>query len=128
MQPAKLNQLRSEVTEIVNDEIRGNVDHPSHYNQPGRKECIEEMRERFGDLAVYWFCTLSAFKYDYRKGNKEGNSEDQDSAKLEWYEEYGSDLKNNLTVSDCLKALAPWDERLASCKEALNCESISKSD
>ena len=112
----------------MNDDIRGNVEHPSHYNQPGKKECIEEMRERFGDLAVYWFCILSAFKYDYRKGNKDGNSEDLDVAKLEWYEEYGSNLKDNLTVNDCLKALAPWDERIANCKEVLNRGSIPKPD
>jgi len=24
-----------------------NVNHPSHYNQPGKKECIVEMYEKF---------------------------------------------------------------------------------
>ena len=32
------------------------VNHPSHYQQEGRKECIVEMRERFGDRIVAIFC------------------------------------------------------------------------
>lgn len=69
-----------------------NVNHPSHYNQPGKKECIVEMREQFGDVATYWFCRLNAYKYRYRAGNKEGNSSEQDIAKAEWYEAYAEDL------------------------------------
>ena len=31
------------------------VNHPAHYNIPGRKECIEEMIDRFGVEAVISF-------------------------------------------------------------------------
>lgn len=93
-------------------EVKRNVDHPAHYNQPGKKECIEEMREQFGDLAVYWFCKLNAFKYNYRSGNKEGNSAEQDAAKAEWYNNYGDCLADTLTSTDIGKALAPWEGQL----------------
>ena len=99
--------------------IRKNVDHPSHYNQPGKNECIEEMRELFGDLAVYWFCKLSAFKYNYRSGNKEGNSAEQDIAKADWYLVYGENLIPSMTVADVGLALAPWDELLHRVQESI---------
>lgn len=96
----------------MDDTIKKNVDHPSHYNQPGKKECIEEMRELFGDLAVYWFCKLNAFKYNYRSGNKDGNSAEQDTAKADWYHNYGENLIPSMTAADIGMALAPWDELL----------------
>ena len=61
------------------------VNHPSHYNQPNRKECIEEMRDKFGDEVVAVFCLTNAYKYLYRAGEKEGNSKGQDIAKAKWY-------------------------------------------
>lgn len=96
----------------MDKDIQKNVDHPSHYNQPGKQECIVEMRESFGDLAVYWFCKLNAFKYNYRSGNKEGNSAEQDTAKAIWYNNYGDNLIDDMTATDVCKALAPWDELL----------------
>lgn len=96
----------------MDESIRKNVDHPSHYNKPGKKECIEEMRERFGDLAVYWFCKLNAFKYNYRDGDKEGNSAEQDAAKARWYDNYGDGLIGRMTVTDIGQALAPWESQL----------------
>ena len=96
----------------MDESIKKNVDHPSHYNKPGKKECIEEMRERFGDLAVYWFCKLNAFKYNYRDGDKEGNSAEQDAAKAEWYDNYGDGLVGSMKATDIGRALAPWDEQL----------------
>ena len=59
-----------------------NVNHPAHYNQPGRKECIEEMIEKFGIEPVRIFCLLNAYKYDYRHRFKGGK---EDIAKAEWY-------------------------------------------
>lgn len=59
------------------------VDHPAHYNVPGRKECIEEMIEIYGPSAVYMFCTLNAYKYNYRAGHKD--NKEQDEAKAVWY-------------------------------------------
>ena len=92
----------------MDNEIEKNVNHPSHYNQEGKKECIVEMREQFGDLAVYWFCKLNAYKYAYRAGSKEGNSEEQDKAKIAWYEEYARQMHQSVMLPDIMKALNPW--------------------
>lgn len=68
------------------------VDHPAHYIQPGRRECIEEMRIVFGDDAVRQWCIMTAYKYRYRAGNKENNSAEQDHSKAEWYLDYATEL------------------------------------
>ena len=101
----------------MDESIKKNVDHPSHYNQPGKKECIEEMRDQFGDLAVYWFCKLNAFKYNYRGGSKEGNSAEQDTAKADWYDSYGDKLANTMSATDIGKALTPWEGQLRSAQK-----------
>ena len=62
-----------------------NVDHPSHYNQPGKKECIDEMVEKFGLEVVASFCLMNAYKYLYRAGEKVDNPKEQDIAKAKWY-------------------------------------------
>lgn len=67
------------------------VNHPAHYQKNG-KECIEVMEEQFGPKAVYWFCILNAFKYQWRAGAKEGNSYQQDLAKAKWYDEYAKKI------------------------------------
>jgi hypothetical protein len=69
------------------------VNHPAHY-QRGGKECIEVMEEEFGPRAVYWFCLLNSFKYNWRAGFKDGNSKEQDLAKAKWYREYAIKLFN----------------------------------
>jgi len=96
----------------MDESIERNINHPAYYNQPGKKECIEEMRDQFGDLAVYWFCKLNAFKYNRRKGFKEGNNAEQDAAKAKWYDSYSDRLTDNMTTTDIGKALAPWEEQL----------------
>lgn len=58
------------------------VNHPKHYNIPGRKECIEEMIDKFGAEKVKSFCELNAYKYEYRHELKNG---DEDLKKAEWY-------------------------------------------
>ena len=87
---------KSDNTEQVNhpeqNEIEKNVCHPSHYSQDGRRECIEEMRVVFGDEAVREWCILTAYKYMYRAGNKSGNSEEQDRAKMAWYLDYAEKM------------------------------------
>lgn len=61
------------------------VNHPAHYNIPGRKECIEEMIDKWGsELTAIW-CEMTAYKYEYRAGLKDGNSKEQDTAKRDWY-------------------------------------------
>ena len=69
-----------------------NVNHPSHYNQPGKKECIVEMHERFGYLAVVIFCALNVYKYLYREGHKDDAA--QDVSKAEWYLQHASTILN----------------------------------
>lgn len=70
------------------------VNHPNHYNIAGRKECIEEMRDIFGDEQVKIFCKLNAHKYRYRAGAKEGNTIEQDLKKAKWYDDYAKKLSN----------------------------------
>ena len=69
------------------------VDHPSHYQQDGRRECIVEMEEVFGVQNTAIWCMMTAFKYLYRKGRKEGNSAEQDIDKANWYMEHVDYLK-----------------------------------
>ena len=70
------------------------VIHPEHYNTVGRKECWTEMIEIFGDSqsdiilgeeAVIIFDMMSAYKYWYRAGEKDGNPKEQDLAKIDNY-------------------------------------------
>lgn len=68
------------------------VNHPDHYNVPGKKECIEEMRDKYGDEAVIHFCMLSAYKYQYRAGIKEVKTKEEDLAKAQWYLKYAETL------------------------------------
>ena len=63
-------------------ELEERVNHPAHYKQEGRKECIEEMLDKFGVEAVKHFCLLNAFKYMYRRDAKGGA---EDIAKANWY-------------------------------------------
>lgn len=64
------------------------VNHPEHYNIDGRRECIVEFEEQFGVKNVAVFCYMTAAKYLYRLGNKDGHSADEDIAKAEWYFKY----------------------------------------
>ena len=68
------------------------VNHPAHYNIPGRKECIDEMVDKFGIVAVRHFCLLNAYKYDYRHALK-GGAEDLEKARwyMKKYAELGGD-------------------------------------
>lgn len=57
------------------------INHPEHYKS-GKYECIEVMRDIFGDEAVENFCRLNAFKYLWRAENKNGK---EDIKKAIWY-------------------------------------------
>lgn len=59
------------------------INHPEHYNRPGRKECIEEMLDIYGPEKVIAFCELNAYKYRYRAGFK--GSKEEDLKKANWY-------------------------------------------
>ena len=63
----------------------GNVNHPQHYQQEGRKECIVEMLEKYGFHVTAHFALLNSYKYLYRAGLKDGNSNEQDVSKAQWY-------------------------------------------
>ena len=69
------------------------VNHPSHYNIEGRKECIEEMLELFGVDAVKIFCELNAYKYRYRHELKGG---EEDLKKADWYDDYREKLTEGM--------------------------------
>lgn len=64
----------------------------SHYNKEGRKECIDEMIDKFGLMNVAVFCMINAYKYEYRMGLKEGNSKELDEYKMNWYNEKAKEL------------------------------------
>lgn len=64
------------------------IDHPSHYNKKFRKECIEEIEEKYGDEICAIFCLTNAYKYLYRAGAKEGSTKEEDLAKAVWYYKY----------------------------------------
>lgn len=87
-----------------------NVIHPKHYNIPGRKECIEEMIDKFGFEKVEAFCELNAYKYEYRHELK-GGAED-----LEKAENYRNMLKEirwrsiRRQLDDDAEALRRWRE------------------
>ena len=66
------------------------VNHPNYYQKEGRKECIEEMLELYGEHITAIFCLTNAYKYIYRAGEKEGNAEEQDLQKARWYFEYAN--------------------------------------
>jgi hypothetical protein len=68
------------------------VEHPSHYNKAGRKECIVEMEEKYGAEATAIFCLTNAYKYLYRAGSKADNSFEQDRNKAQWYFDYTNKL------------------------------------
>lgn len=61
------------------------VNHPSHYNLPGKKECIVQMMEDYGRPITAIFCLTNSYKYLYRAGNKNGSSEQIDLEKAKWY-------------------------------------------
>lgn len=75
---------------------KNNVNHPSHYNVEGKKECIDEMVELFGLENTISFALLNAYKYMYRDGLKDIAKDDKDKAY--WYINWSLSkiIKNNL--------------------------------
>ena len=68
------------------------VNHPSHYQQAGRKECIVEMEEKYGGEITAIFCLTNSYKYLYREGEKEFNPGERDRKKAQWYFDYANKL------------------------------------
>lgn len=73
----------------INSEM---VNHPSHYNLPDRKECIDEMIDIYGLKAVAKWCEITAYKYKYRAGHKDSAVEDM--SKAVWYIIKACELKS----------------------------------
>lgn len=65
-----------------------------YYTKAKHKECIVEMEEIYGKYAVFCFCILNAYKYNYRAGLKRGNSSESDFLKARWYLDYASKLRH----------------------------------
>ena len=80
--------------------MKEQVNHPDHYNIPGKKECIVQMKEDYGEVCTAIFCLTNAYKYLYRAGSKEGNSQEQDIAKAKWYFSYERRTLNWEDTSD----------------------------
>lgn len=68
------------------------VNHPSHYNLPDRKECIDEMIDIYGLKDVAKWCEITAYKYKYRAGHK--GSMVEDMSKATWYTDKARELKS----------------------------------
>lgn len=79
------------------------INHPSHYIQEGRKECIVEMEERYGSEYVIVWCLMNAYKYLYRAGNKSDNPMEQDKGKAQWYFDYANKLLDDLDYGELIK-------------------------
>ena len=73
----------------INSEM---VNHPSHYNLPDRKECIDEMIDIYGLKDVAKWCEITAYKYKYRAGHKGPAVEDM--SKAAWYAVKACELKS----------------------------------
>ena len=79
--------------------MNDNVSHPAHYQ--GKHECIDLMREIYGDEAVRHFCICNAYKYRFRAGAKQGETAQSDIAKAEWYEAY---VMEHLPMNEMLRS------------------------
>jgi len=80
--PEDWNAIRKEHPAILMEE---NVFTPAHYVKEGGVECIDVMVQLFGSERVREWAEITAFKYQWRQGNKEGNSSEQDKMKSIWY-------------------------------------------
>jgi len=85
--------------ENTNNEL---VNHPSHYNHQGRRECWDEMITYFGKYDVAIFDIVTAYKYYYRAGTKEGNSREQDIAKAHQYLDHAKKLIPDANASEMI--------------------------
>ena len=67
-------ETNEEDKDLTSDAKCNSVVHPNHYNS-GKYECIEVMREVFGEEAVKLFCAMNAFKYLWRYNKKNGEED-----------------------------------------------------
>jgi hypothetical protein len=87
-----ISEIFIQEKEVVNTNkflLKENVNHPSHYG--GEKdpyETVKVIEAWYGLEGLKYFCLGSNLKYLTRAGKKEGNSEQQDLGKAQWYIEY----------------------------------------
>ena len=80
--PQDWDQVRKDHPAILREE---NVYQPSHYTHATGAECIDIMIQLYGKQRVEEWAEITAFKYQWRNGSKEGNSSEQDKMKSVWY-------------------------------------------
>ena len=90
IKPVKVFKAGAELEEQYAEQVQQKnkddmVNSPKHYTQNGDNECIDVMRWLFGDEAVMAFCRCNIFKYRFRAGLKNGET---DINKAVWYENY----------------------------------------
>lgn len=73
-----INKLADNVTKL-NNSLKDNVNHPSHYND-GKIEVIEFIEDK-----KLGFCLGNAIKYIARAGKKDKSKEAEDIKKAIWY-------------------------------------------
>lgn len=67
------------------------VNHPQHYAD-SKVECIDAMVQVFGKEAVMNYCLINSFKYEWRRKDKDNES--QDVQKALWYFDKYKELLN----------------------------------
>lgn len=77
--------------------IKEQVNHPEHYNIPGRKECWDEFVDKFGAKHTFVWCLMTAQKYLYRQGLKDGNPAEQDIKKAFAYVNKAAEIRQHHT-------------------------------
>jgi len=80
--PDDWDRVRADHPAILREE---NVYQPSHYTHETGSECIDIMLQLYGKQRVEEWAEITAFKYQWRNGSKEGNSSEQDKMKSVWY-------------------------------------------
>ena len=91
------------------EQEQSNVSHPKHYQ--GEYECIDLMREIYGDEAVRNFCIINAYKYRFRAGKKRGETAQSDLDKADWYEAY--------VMEHIPKNFEAWRDRMSAAVEKM---------
>ena len=92
------------------------VNSPSHYNQ-GNIECIDAMVSAFGEYSTAEFCKINAFKYLWRLGHKD--DETQEIGKIKWYLDKYLELTKKPPIGLRLDTGEPvFESEIAICNEA----------
>ncbi len=84
LEPVKIFGEENEPVNVKKDNIN-----PDHYKNSCSLECIDAMMVTFGEVAVFHYCCINAFKYLWRYKNKNGL---EDVQKAEWYINKAYDL------------------------------------